>query len=64
MIAGNMTIQKMFSKLKLMEFFDSKNGKKDQKLVFLAIFAWKIAKIWSILLIFESKISINFENCF
>ena len=34
MIFDNMSIQKLFSKLKLMEIFDSKNGKKNQKLAF------------------------------
>ena len=34
MMADNMSIQKLFSKLKIMEIFDSKNGKKDQKLTF------------------------------
>ena len=34
MIADDMSIQKLFSKSKLMEIFDSKNGKKDQKLAF------------------------------
>ena len=38
MIADNMSVQKLFSKLKLMEIFDSKNGKKDQKLAF---FFWQ-----------------------
>ena len=38
MIADNMSIQKLFSKLKLMEIFDSKNGKKDQKLAFFGDF--------------------------
>jgi len=34
MIADDMSIQKIFSILKLMEIFDSKKGKKDQKLAF------------------------------
>ena len=34
MIADNMSIQKLFSNLKLIEIFDSKNGKIDQKLAF------------------------------
>ena len=53
MIADNMSIQKMFSKLKLMEFFDSKNGKKNPKVgIFWRFSLGKLQKIWFILLIF------------
>ena len=44
MIGDNMSIQKFFSKLKLMEIFHSKNGKKDQKLAFFGDFCLENCK--------------------
>ena len=44
MIGDNMSIQKIFSKLKLMEIFHSKNGKKDQKLAFFGDFCLENCK--------------------
>ena len=50
MIADNMSIQKLFSKLKLMEVFDSKINKMDQ---IFAIFQAEIAKKCPLLVLFE-----------
>ena len=48
MIADNMSIQKLFSKLELMEFFDSKNGKKNPKVgIFWRFLLGKLQKFGS-----------------
>ena len=53
MIADNMSIQKLFSKLKLMEIFDSKINKMDQIFaIFQARIAKKNANFWFLFAVF------------